>query len=32
VEPSAWLIALTVLDVAVILLTRAEWRRVKAQT
>ena len=32
VEPSAWLIALTVLDVAVILLTRAEWRRVNAQT
>ncbi len=31
VEPSGWLIALTVLDVAVILLTLAEWRRVKAQ-
>lgn len=28
--PSGWLIALTVLDVAVILLTLAEWRRVKA--
>ena len=32
VEPSGWLIALTVLDVAVILLTLAEWRRVKVQT
>ena len=32
VEPSTWLIALTVLDVAVILLALAEWHRVKAQT
>src|SRR3954463_8042626 len=29
VEPSGWLIALTVLDVLVILLTIAEWKRVK---
>ena len=29
VQPSGWLIALTVLDVIVILLTWAEWRRVK---
>ena len=29
VQPSGWLIALTVLDVFVILLTLAEWRRVK---
>jgi uncharacterized membrane protein len=29
VAPSGWLIALTVLDVAVILLTWAEWQRVK---
>ena len=29
VEPSGWLIALTVLDVFVILLTWAEWRRVR---
>jgi uncharacterized membrane protein len=29
VHPSGWLIALTVLDVIVILLTSAEWRRVK---
>jgi len=29
VEPSGWLIALTVLDVFVILLTWAEWQRVK---
>ena len=29
IAPSGWLIALTVLDVAVILLTWAEWRRVK---
>ena len=28
-QPSGWLIALTVLDVVVILLTLAEWRRVK---
>ena len=28
-EPSVWLIVLTVLDVFVILLTWAEWRRVK---
>ena len=27
--PSGWLLALTVLDVAVILLTLAEWRRVR---
>ena len=30
VEPSGWLIGLTVLDVAVIALTVLEWRRVKA--
>ena len=30
VEPSGWLIALTVLDVIVILLTWAEWRRLKS--
>lgn len=30
IAPSGWLLALTVLDVAVILLTWAEWRRVKA--
>jgi uncharacterized membrane protein len=29
VHPSGWLIALTVLDVVVILLTSIEWRRVK---
>jgi uncharacterized membrane protein len=29
ITPSGWLIALTALDVAVILLTWAEWRRVK---
>lgn len=29
ITPSGWLIVLTVLDVAVILLTLAEWRRVK---
>jgi uncharacterized membrane protein len=29
VQPSGWLIALTVLDVIVILLTWAEWQRVK---
>jgi uncharacterized membrane protein len=29
IAPSGWLIVLTVLDVAVILLTWAEWRRVK---
>jgi uncharacterized membrane protein len=29
VHPSGWLIALTVLDVFVILLTWAEWQRVK---
>ena len=32
IAPSGWLIALTVLDVAVILLTWAEWRRVKKAT
>ena len=32
IAPSGWLIALTVLDVAVILLTWAEWRRVKRAT
>jgi len=32
IAPSGWLIALTVLDVAVILLTWAEWRRVKNAT
>jgi uncharacterized membrane protein len=31
VHPSGWLIALTVLDVAVILLTWAEWRRLRSQ-
>jgi uncharacterized membrane protein len=31
VQPSGWLIALTVLDVFVILLTWAEWRRVKSE-
>jgi uncharacterized membrane protein len=31
VHPSGWLMALTVLDVAVILLTWAEWRRVKSE-
>ena len=30
IHPSGWLIALTVLDVLVILLTLAEWRRVKS--
>ena len=30
ITPSAWLIALTVLDVAVILLTWGEWRRLKS--
>src|SRR6266540_2050500 len=30
VQPSGWLIALTALDVIVILLTRAEWRRLKS--
>lgn len=30
ITPSGWLIALTVLDVAVILLTWAEWRRLKS--
>lgn len=30
-EPSVWLIVLTVLDVFVIVLTWAEWRRVKNQ-
>jgi uncharacterized membrane protein len=30
-EPSGWLIALTVLDVIVILLTWAEWQRVKRE-
>ena len=30
VQPSGWLIALTVLDVVVILLTWFEWRRVKS--
>jgi uncharacterized membrane protein len=29
VAPSGWLIALTVLDAIVIVLTRAEWRRVR---
>jgi uncharacterized membrane protein len=29
ITPSGWLLALTVLDVAVILLTWAEWRRVR---
>ena len=32
IAPSGWLIALTLLDVAVILLTWAEWRRVKRAT
>src|SRR5919197_2139448 len=31
VEPSGWLIALTVLDVFVILLAWAEWRRLKLE-
>ncbi len=31
VQPSDWLIALTVLDVFVIVLTRLEWQRVKRE-
>ena len=31
IQPSGWLIALTVLDVMVILLTWTEWRRLKSE-
>jgi len=31
IQPSGWLIALTVLDVMVILLTWTEWRRLKGE-